>query len=289
MKSTENTSTEATVDKKKLRCGIIMPIAPHKDYLATHWNDVRNILEETILETEFEICLVWDDPAVGLIHERIVNNIYDSDIVICDVSSKNPNVMFELGLRLAFDKPTIIIKDELTGYSFDTGVIDHIPYPSSLRFSEINNFKTLLKERIEATYKRSQSDENYSPFLKQFGTRIVPKSISKKEISENKYLLQKMDQIQMQLNRLSENNNKLSDRNSEVSGFSITRNEIDILKHTMAQYMDENGVVVLGMDDLDKIRKSYFNRTGKRIPTLIMKEVASDFYSRNLATVEKDK
>ncbi|WP_353118770.1 hypothetical protein [Myroides odoratus] len=55
-----------------------------------------------------------------------MNNIYNDEIVVCDVSSKNPNVMFELGLRLAFDKPTIIIKDEKTGYSFDTGVIEHL-------------------------------------------------------------------------------------------------------------------------------------------------------------------
>jgi hypothetical protein len=33
---------------------------------------------------------------------------------LCDVSGKNANVMFELGLRLAFDNPTIIIKDDKT-------------------------------------------------------------------------------------------------------------------------------------------------------------------------------
>jgi len=41
-------------------------------------------------------------------------------MIVCDISGRNPNVMFELGLRLAFDKPAIIIKDEITPYSFDT-------------------------------------------------------------------------------------------------------------------------------------------------------------------------
>jgi len=32
--------------------------------------------------------------------------------------------MFELGLRLAFDKPAIIVKDDNTSYSFDTAPIE---------------------------------------------------------------------------------------------------------------------------------------------------------------------
>lgn len=126
--------TENSLCKK---CGIIMPISPHLDYPPNHWRDVLDILQDAISsETDFEPRLVSDDDddAIGLIHGRIVNNIYNDDIVICDVSTKNPNVMFELGMRLAFDKPTIIIKDENTGYSFDTSVIEHITYPSSLRF-----------------------------------------------------------------------------------------------------------------------------------------------------------
>ena len=127
---------DAIVETKKT-CGIIMPISPHPDYPADHWKDVLTILTEAVSQTEFEPKLVSDDVAIGLIHDRIVTNIYNNEIVICDVSSKNPNVMFELGLRLAFDKPTIIIKDENTGYSFDTGIIEHISYPSSLRFNQM--------------------------------------------------------------------------------------------------------------------------------------------------------
>ena len=58
-----------------------------------------------------------------MIHKTIVQNLYLNPIVVCDVSGKNANVMFELGLRLAFDKPTIIIKDDKTDYSFDTSVV----------------------------------------------------------------------------------------------------------------------------------------------------------------------
>lgn len=190
-------------NQKKKKCGIIMPISSHSDYPNDHWKDVLNILAEAIEETDFEPRLVSDDVAIGLIHDRIVTNIYNDDIIVCDVSSKNPNVMFELGLRLAFDKPTIIIKDELTGYSFDTGVIEHITYPSSLRFNDIVNFKNDLIKRINATYKKSQDEKDYSPFLKSFGKKIIPASIEQTEIPEGKYILEQLNFMRQEIRSLN--------------------------------------------------------------------------------------
>jgi hypothetical protein len=189
---------EVDSEIQKKACGIIMPIADSADYPLGHWRDVYAILCEAIDQTEFEPKLVSEDLAVGLIHDRIVTNIYNNEIVVCDVSSKNPNVMFELGLRLAFDKPTIIIKDESTGYSFDTGVIEHLNYPSSLRFGEIVKFKEELIKRINATYKKS-SDADYSPFLKSFGKKIKPASIQTTEIPEGKYILEQLEDLRKQL------------------------------------------------------------------------------------------
>ena len=67
----------------------------------------------------YEAELVSDAEDIGIIQTRIVQNLYDKDIIVCDVSCKNANVMFELGMRLAFDKPTIIVMDNMTKYSFD--------------------------------------------------------------------------------------------------------------------------------------------------------------------------
>jgi len=63
--------------------------------------------------------------------------------------------MFELGLRLAFDKPTIIVKDDKTTYSFDTAPIEHLEYPRDLRFPRMVEFKSRLKEKIKGTHNKS--------------------------------------------------------------------------------------------------------------------------------------
>ncbi len=110
---------------------------------------------------------------------------------MCDVSGKNPNVMFELGLRLAFNKPTIIVKDDKTSYSFDTAPIEHLDYPRDLRFTTIVEFKKRLVEKIKATYQTSISDPSYTTFLKHFGEFTVAK-LDKKEISGHEYIVEEL-------------------------------------------------------------------------------------------------
>ena len=112
----ENNNTNPS----KPMCGIIMPISEIDNCSAEHWVEVQSILRDVIKSADFEPNLVSDADDVGIIQKRIVQNVYSNEIVVCDVSGKNPNVMFELGMRLAFDKPTIIIKDDFTNYSFDT-------------------------------------------------------------------------------------------------------------------------------------------------------------------------
>lgn len=157
----------------ELTCGLVMPISATEGCSAEHWMEVKNIISDavsSIEELKFVTKLVSDQDDVGVIQKRIVQNIYDSDIVVCDVSCKNANVMFELGMRLAFDKPTILIKDDQTDFSFDTGVIEHLVYPRDLRFSRIVSFKSALADKVYATYRAANSDSGYSTFLKHFGS-----------------------------------------------------------------------------------------------------------------------
>ena len=88
-----------------------MPISTIDSCNEEHWRDVKEILSEAIVDAGFSPQLVSEADDVGIIQKRILQNLYANPIVVCDVSAKNPNVMFELGLRLAFDKPTVIVKD----------------------------------------------------------------------------------------------------------------------------------------------------------------------------------
>lgn len=187
-------------DEKKT-CGLVMPISPIDGCSAEHWGDVKRVISEsiaTISDPEFESRLVSEADDIGVIQKRIVQNLYTSDVVVCDVSGKNPNVMFELGMRLAFDKPTVIIKDNKTDYSFDTSVIEHVGYPRDLRFARIVAFKEELAEKVLATYEKSQSDPDHSTFLKNFGQFKVA-NITEETIPANEMIFEVLGDLQRQL------------------------------------------------------------------------------------------
>jgi len=121
--------TNADADTSPLakpKCGIIMPISEIDDLSENHWREVLDILFDAITAAGFEPNLVSTTDEVGIIQQTIIQNIYDNPVIVCDVSAKNPNVMFELGMRLAFDKPTVIVKDDKTSDSFDTSPIQHL-------------------------------------------------------------------------------------------------------------------------------------------------------------------
>jgi len=258
--------------EKNVMCGIIMPISDHSDYPKGHWAEVEDIIKSVLTSIGLKSRIVSDDESVGLIQERIVTNIYNDEIVVCDVSSKNPNVMFELGLRLAFDKPTIIIIDDKTGYSFDIGSIEHLSYPSSLRFSDIISFKEKLAQKVEATLKKYTEDANYSPFLKGFGRTIVPAKINSTEIPINEFVIDEIKKISIKLNSLI--NEKTISNNNNLSKFKPKN--LDIAFHNIEMELEYFPTIIEKIEKIkSKVKEEKLNDIRKKL-------VIHDLYMKNI-------
>lgn len=233
---------EHTSALTKPTCGIVMPISEIDGCSESHWGDVKAILKEAIASAGYEAELVSDAEDIGIIQTRIVQNLYDKDIIVCDVSCKNANVMFELGLRLAFDKPTIIVTDDKTGFPFDTSPIEHLIYPRDLRYSKIIDFKNKLKDKILGTIKKAQDDPSYSPFLKSFGEFKVA-TIEHKEGSINEVVLQRLEDMQQTLGRLSR-----SVRNVEFKRIQEENDDRDqrintLVREGIDKYIKDTGIL----------------------------------------------
>ncbi len=231
------------VEEDKPICGIVMPISAIDGCSEKHWEEVKGILTDAIESAGYEANLVSNADDVGIIQKRIVQNLYDNDIVVCDVSCKNANVMFELGLRLAFDKPTIIVSDTDTNYSFDTSVIEHLMYPRDLNYYKIVDFKAKLKDKIVGTMKKAKKDSSYSPFLKSFGEFKVA-SIEHKEGSINEAVLQRLDDMQQAIGRLSRPMRDLEFRRIQNEDSERERMINNIVRDRIEQYIQETGVAM---------------------------------------------
>lgn len=235
--------------EKKIQCGLIMPISSIDGCSSDHWIEIKSIISDAIgniSDLDIKVSLVSDSDDVGVIQKRIVQNIYDNDIIICDVSAKNPNVMFELGMRLAFDKPTIIIKDDKTGYSFDTNIIEHLEYPRDLRFTKIVTFKKALADKVLATYKSYKNDPEYTTFLKHF-TTIKPKKLDEKEGSSQQVIIELLSDFRRDILR---NINSINEREMIINRRSIPNNVEAIIRTTLRlkKFIDNNPIPIADLD-----------------------------------------
>ena len=107
-------------------CFIIMPISDPPGYEAGHFRHVYDdLIKPACKHLNYNPVRADDIAGTSLIHVDILKKIVESPIAICDLSSRNPNVLFELGIRQAFDKPVVLIQEVGTEKIFDIGILKY--------------------------------------------------------------------------------------------------------------------------------------------------------------------
>ena len=81
-------------------------------------------------------------------------------MAICDLSARNPNVFYELGFRQAFNKKTVLMKDEKTNRPFDISAIRSFEYQSSLRIDLVNEAIEKLAKALTETEAMTREETN---------------------------------------------------------------------------------------------------------------------------------
>lgn len=101
-----------------------------------------------------------------VIQSTIVNDLDSADLVIVDLTEHNPNVLFELGMRIAFNKPVCLIRAKGTAAIFD---IDHMlrvfDYNPNIWPSTLAADVPALTEHILATW-RDKDKRSYLTILR---------------------------------------------------------------------------------------------------------------------------
>lgn len=199
---TKDTEAAGAQMSDKPVCGLIMPISAMPPiYEAQHWADVRAVLEEAIIAAGMQPQMVSDSFESDVIQQRIISNIFNNPVVVCDVSGLNANVMFELGMRLASKKSTIIVTDSFENLPFDTRIIEHLLYPRSLRLRETREFISELADRARRAYDQVSS-EGFRPFLDNFaGAASAEPTLP--PVSDAQYIREQLSSLQRQLSSLA--------------------------------------------------------------------------------------
>ena len=102
------------MNKKQPLCTIIRPIGATDAFTSKDWQDIHNVISKCACEVGYHTRLASDGED-EVINQCIVDNIYEADVIVCDISTKNLNVLYELGIAMSFNKPCCIIYSSRAG------------------------------------------------------------------------------------------------------------------------------------------------------------------------------
>lgn len=127
---------------------LIFVLLPFKD---KYFEIFNNIIKPVVKEKDLT-CLKADDPATNnVIIKDILDNIYKSRFVIADITERNSNVLYEIGVADFISREVIMINDRLEkekqDYPFDVSYRRIINYDNKIAESE--NFKKKLGDTLD--------------------------------------------------------------------------------------------------------------------------------------------
>ena len=148
--TTEKKSNEFQEEQE--RCFVIMPISDQGDYPKGHFTKVYNqIFKPAIIAAGYEPFRVDEDKISNPIINKIFDAVQNCPMALCDLSNRNPNVLYELGLRQAYDKPVVLVQDEKTPRIFDVSGINTVQYSSERLFENVMEAREKITDALIST------------------------------------------------------------------------------------------------------------------------------------------
>lgn len=245
--------------KPEEQCFVIMPISNQVGYEDGHFQLVyEDIIKPSIIAAGLRPCRADETKNTNLIQLDILRRVVESTIAVCDMSAKNPNIFYELGMRQAFDMPTVLVRDDATEAPFDVNGIRYVTYKKDMKHRSVKKAVEELTETIKDTY--AKRDDKYEiNSLIRLMELAKPAKINQVELSEearieklNEFHLKEiMDSIQT----LSENQNiilrEISKSNIRepitddiINSYfknRLSNNEFEKRKDIIVKYIKANG------------------------------------------------
>lgn len=134
---------------KKNKCFVICPFGAVGSDVRKHSDTlVKYILKPVTEDAGYKMTFrTIDDAVPGSITQQIIQELYDADLVIADLSGSNPNVFYELALRHCVGKPVIHLSDDPGKVPFDIANMSVIQKRLEIG-DDLENFKKELSGQI---------------------------------------------------------------------------------------------------------------------------------------------
>ena len=138
------------MDKKT--CFVVSVIGKGNSPERTHADDVFDYIIEPALSNEFEVTRADKIFHADKIDDKIFYSLKNADLVVADLTGKNPNVFLEVGYRMALEKPIIfLVQKNSDSLPFDIQSINicHYDILGKNVLSEASKAKTYIEETVK--------------------------------------------------------------------------------------------------------------------------------------------
>jgi hypothetical protein len=159
----------------KLTAFVIMPFVERdtKHPVGFFAEVLRSVITPAAKASQFTVKTA-NRQGSDLIQSTIINDLIEADLVIADLTEHNPNVMFELGVRMAEDKPVVLIKAQGTGPLFDVdNMLRVFEYSPNLWQTTIEKDMPNLREFIKGAWDNRASEKSYMKILRGAKSKAV--------------------------------------------------------------------------------------------------------------------
>ncbi len=216
---------------KNKECFIVMPISDAEGYPQGHFKHVYdNIVAPSCEKAGYQAIRADDVKATNLIHLDILKKLIEAPIAICDLSSRNPNVLFELGIRQAFDRPVVLIQESGTPKIFDIAPLRYLEYSKEMKYHDVLRSQGELKDAIEATVAADLEAGNVNSIVKLLALN-QPAKIPELKGNKEGLALGVLQAEMQELRKLMEIS--LHDRGRNTRRGSITALEFERISNTL--------------------------------------------------------
>jgi hypothetical protein len=105
---------------QKPTCFVIAPIGPKESETRKRSDKVLKHIFKKALDVKYEVVRGDEIDEPGMITSQVLRAVQESPLVVADLTEHNPNVLYELAVRHAIEKPIIhVIEPRLSKIPFD--------------------------------------------------------------------------------------------------------------------------------------------------------------------------
>lgn len=214
-----------------------MPISDPENYESGHFKKIyEDIFKVAITNAGYTPVRADDVQETNFIHLDILSKLIQSPMAICDLSSRNPNVLFELGLRQAFDKPTVIVQEFGTPQIFDIAPMRITNYHKELHYRQVIKNQKDIEDAIISTKKATENGEGINSIINLLS---ITSPASLMEISDNdntkmlQYIMSELSDLKIEItnsNRFHKKREFVTYENSNYQNVEIEKAIADFSK-----------------------------------------------------------